>query len=182
MAQGRDARTAAVSAAGWTEFLDYDTDAMLTVSGLHLPYFEPYLAQITPARVQEGTMDSRSSFRIQNKELIADLDFELSGLHFSAYEDGDQLFGLKAEEILAFLKDAAGKLRFQIVVQWNLADKGVKKRDIVRKSIERSLKKTVLGNLGNILENTLKRIGEKGVDQSRDDIEGTLKKVKELFR
>ena len=79
-------------------------------------------------------------------------------------------------------KASGGRLKFQIVLQWDLGDPNLKKSDVIRRSIERSLKKTVLGNVGNILESTLKRIGDGGLDASKDDLQGALKKVKELFR
>ena len=180
--QGRGQKSAELKMSGWTVFSDYDTDSIGTVSNLYLPFFEPYLAQVTPAKIQDGYLTSRSSIRIDKKDLTANVDFEMNGLYFQSYEDGEQLFGLKAEEILAFLKDVAGRLKFQIVMQWNIADPHIKKRDVIRRSIERSLKKTVLGNVGNLLEDTLKKIGDRGIDASKEDWEGALKKVKELFR
>ena len=180
--QGRDQKSAELKMSGWTVFSNYDTDVMLTALDLHLPYFEPYLGQVTGARIRDGYLTSRSSMRVDKQDLTVNADLELNGLYFESYEAGDQLFGLKAEEILSFIKDVAGRLKFQIVLQWNLSDPQVKKSDVIRRSIERSLKKTVLGNIGNILENTLKKIGEGGIDSPKEDWEGTLKKVKELFR
>ena len=182
MPQGRDQKPGEVKISGWTIFSNYETDALLTAGGLHLPYFEPYLGQVTPAKIEDGYLSSRTSIRVDQKDLTANSDLELNGLYFQSYEEGDQLFGLKADEILTFLKDAAGRLKFQIVVQWNIADKSTEKRAVIRKSIEKSLKKTVLGNVGNLLESTLKKIGDHGIDSGRDDLEGALKKVKELFR
>ena len=181
MPQGREQKPASLEANGWTEFLDYDTEALLVTQGLYLPYFQPYLAQITPASIREGYLNDRLSVRVQNKLLNATADLEATGLYFQTYEGGDELFGLKADEILSFLKDASGRLKFQMVVEWNVADKSVSRKDIIRRSIEQSLKKTVVGNLGNFLENTLRRIGDKGLDGSGDDLKDALKKVKELF-
>ena len=162
--QDRDEKAGNVQLNGWTVFSDDETEALMTVNGLHLPYFAPYLAQVTPAQIQDGTMDSRLSLTIQKRLLTANADLEASSLYFGSYEDGNQLFGLKADEILSFLKDASGRLKFHLVAQWDLADKNVKKSDVIRRSIEQSLKKTVLGNLGNFLENTLKKIGDRGLD------------------
>ena len=182
LSQGRDQKPAELKVSGWTVFAGYDTDALLTASGLHLPYFQPYLAQVTPAQIQDGYLTCRSSIRVDQKNLTANADIELNGIYFQSYENGEQLFGLKAEEILSFLKDVAGRLKFQIVLQWVLDDPNLKKSDVIRRSIEQSLKKTVLGNVGNILESTLKKIGEGGLDSSKEDLQGALKKVKELFR
>ena len=182
LAQGRDQKPAGFELKGWTDFFNRDTDALLSAEDLHLPYFEPYLAQVSQANIREGFLSSRVSVRIQNNDLNAAADFEVNSLYFGSYELGDQLFGLKADEILSFLKDSSGVLKFQIVTEWNIADKKVDKRAVIRKSIERSLKKTVLGNLGTIIENTVRKIGEKGLDSSREDVEGALKKVKDLFR
>ena len=180
--QGRDQKPGEVKLSGWTDFSNYDTDALLSATALHLPYFKPYLSQVTPAEIRDGYLNTRSSLRVDKKKLTANIDFELSGLYFESYEEGEQLFGLKAEEILSFLKEVSGGLRFQFIVQWDLGDTKLRKRDVIRKSIEQSLKKTVLGNVGNLLENTLKKISERGMEGSRDDWEGALKKVKELFR
>ena len=180
--QGRDQKSAALKMSGWTIFSHYDTDLILTAHDLYLPYFQPYLAQTTSAQIQDGYLNCRASMRVDKKEITANADFELNGLYFQSYENGDQLFGLKAEELLSFLKDVAGRLKFQIAVKWNANDPTVKKSDVIRRSIERSLKKTVLSNAGNILENTLKKIGDRGLDSSKEDWEGALKKVKELFR
>ena len=49
-------------------------------------------------------------------------------------------------------------------------------------SIEKSLKKTILGNVGNILENTLQKIGDQGVVKTKEDLEGKIKKIKDLFK
>lgn len=180
--QGRGQKAAAFKMSGWTMFSNYDTDAMLTASALYLPYFQPYLAQVSPAQIRDGYLTCRSSLRVDKNDLTLNADFELNGLYFESYEEGEQLFGLKANEILSFLKDVAGRLKFQIVAQWNIKDKNVKKSNIIRRGIERSLKKTVLGNVGNLLENTLKKIGDHGIDSSKEDLEDALKKVKELFR
>ena len=180
--QGRDEKPADIRMAGWTEFSTMDTDASMRLTGLHLPYFQPYYAQVTRAVIAEGDLDSRATLRIDQKNLTANADFEIASLLFESYETGNQLFGLKAEELLSFLKDSAGRLKFQITVRWNIADKTVKAREVLRRSIERSLKNTVLGNIGNILENTLQKIGEGGVDKGKEGAEATLKKIKELFK
>ena len=180
--QGRDQRVAEIRLSGWTRFENFDTDANLSLSGVYLPYFEPYYGQVTPAHLRDGYLDARANLRVDRKDLTANVDFGVQGLYFESYEAGNQLFGLKADEILAFLKDSSGKLSFQIVVRWNIADRSVKLKDVIRKGIERSLKNTVLSNVGNILENTIKKIGEGGIDSSKDNLEDVVKKVKELFR
>ena len=58
----------------------------------------------------------------------------------------------------------------------------MQKRERIRQAIEKSLKKTLLANVGNILEKTIKTFSEGGMDQAKDDFEDTLKKVKKLFR
>ena len=182
MSQGRQQRPARFKLNGWTKFGNYETDAMLHVSDLSLPYFKPYYAQVTPAEIEEGLFSSRAAFTIRSEVLTANVDLELSNLYFRSYENGEELFGLKAEEILSFLKDSAGKLKFQIVLQWNIADRGIQKRERIRHAIEQSIKKTLLGNVGNILEKTIKKFSDGGMDQAKDDFEDTLKKVKKLFR
>ncbi len=182
MPQGREERPAELSASGWTDFATRDTDANLSIRQLFLPYFQPYYSQVTAATLTMGYLDARANIRIERNDLTLNLDLEILGLLFQNYETDNQLFGLQAEEILAFLKDRSGRLKFQIVARWNLADRSVRAKDVIRKSIERSLKNTVIGNVGNILENTIQKISEKGLDQSKQEVEGTLKKIKDLFK
>ncbi len=179
--QGRAQKAAAIKLSGWTMFESYESDAMLTAQDLHLPFFKTYLSQVTPADIEDGFLSLRGALSVNHKNLTANLDLELTDLLFRSYEDKDQLFGMKAEEILNFLKDRSGKLKFQIVLQWPL-DKRIEKRKVIRHAIEESIKKTLLGNAGNILEKTLKTLSESGFDDAKDDWEGTLKKVKNLLR
>lgn len=179
--QGRDERPSEITASGSTDFVSLDTDANLSLKALSLPYFRPYTAQIMQASIESGYLDARANLKIERKDLAANVDLEVTSLLFQTYEGDNQLFGLKAEEILSFLRDRAGRLKFQIVVRWNLADKSVRARDVIRKSIERSLKSTILGNVENILHHTLQKIGEQGADQTKEDVKGALKKVKELL-
>jgi hypothetical protein len=173
---------ARLSVSGWTVLSGYDTDALFRVTDLSLPYFKPYYTQVTPADIEEGRLTSYSSLRISQKIVTANVDLELADLYFRSYETGEELFGLKADEILSFLKDSAGKLKFQLVLQWELGQRGVEKREVIRRAIEQSLKKTLLGNVGNVLERTLQKLSVSDMDETKDDLEDTLKKVKKLFR
>jgi len=150
--------------------------------GVFLPYFHPYYAQVTQAGIEDGYLNSKANIHIEKNDLTLNVDAELVNLLFRSYEEGDQLFGLKADEILSFLKDRSGRLKFQVVVRWNIADRSVRAKDVIRKSIERSLKNTVIGNVGNILANTLQKIGEKGLDKNTEDVSGAIKKIKELLK
>ncbi len=180
--QGRDQLPAQIRGAGWTRFKTMDTDTNLNLHGVFLPYFQPYYGQVTPAAISGGYVDSRANLRLDKKDLTLHVDLEIIGLLFQSYEAENQLFGLKAEEILSFLKDQSGRLKFQFTARWNIADRSVRAREVLRKSIERSLKNTIIGNVGNILENTLQKVGDQGFEKSKDDIEGTIKKIKELFK
>jgi len=53
---------------------------------------------------------------------------------------------------------------------------------VIRKSIERSLKKTILGNIGNLIENTIDKIEEQGFEKTKSDLESKIKKIKDLFK
>lgn len=180
--QGREQRPAGIRMEGWTQASTFDTDANLSFEGVFLPYFRPYYSQVTLAAIEDGYLNSKANFHIEKNDLTLNVDAELVNVLFQSYEAGDQLFGLKADEILSFLKDRSGRLKFQIVVRWNIADRSVRAKDVIRKSIERSLKNTVIGNVGNILENTLQKIGEKGLDKGKEDVSGAIKKIKELLK
>lgn len=177
--QGRDQRPATGRIEGRTRFLDYETDAHWTISGLRLPYFKPYISKVTMATMEEGALSTRAAIRVEHKDLTANVDFELAELAFGAYESGNELFGLNAEEILSFLKDSSGKLQFQIVVRWNLADRSVKPRDVIRRSIERSLKQIVVGNVGKILKKAIRQVNEEGPEKTKENLEAKIKKLKE---
>lgn len=183
LVQGRDQKPAAVRLAGWTQFAGIDTDANLSASGIFLPYFRPYYAQVTQAGIEDGYLDARTNIHIQNKDLTATVDLEMIHLIFQSYEEGDQLFGLRADELLSFLKDRSGRLRFQSVIRWNLADRSVRPKDAIRKSMERSLKSAVIGNFGNILQKTIEKISEKGgFEQAKNSPEGLAAKIKNFFK
>jgi hypothetical protein len=183
MPQGRQRTSAVFRLSGWSVFRDSETDALLQVSDLSLAYFKPYYSQVTPAEIEEGSLSTRAALRIHERRLTTNIDLELNGLYFKSYEEGEQLFGMRADEILAFLKDSAGKLKFQIVLQWQMDEKGVEKRRLVREAIERSLQKTVLGNVGNILEKTIQQFSDSGLDHGdKEDLEDALQKVKKLFQ
>lgn len=177
--QGRDQRPAQIQAEGRTRFVDLETDANWIVSGVRLPYFKPYYAKVTPASIDEGLLESRAAIRIERKDLTVNIDLELSLLAFGTYEAGNELFGLKADEILSFLKDSSGRLKFHIIVRWNLADRSVKLRDVIRRSIEHSLKQTVFGNVGKILKEAIQKINEEGVEKTKEDLETKIKKLKQ---
>ena len=180
--QGRDESGAPVRISGWTRFLDKETDAILSANNLYLPYFTPYLSQVTPATIEEGTLSLQASLRVKDGLFTTDADLEFAGLFFASYEEGEELFGMKAQEILAFFKDASGYLKFHITLEWPVDDRTFDKRRAVRKAIEESLKRTLLGNAGNILERTLQKLADDGLDASKGDLEDTLKKVKKLFQ
>lgn len=183
LVQGRGQKAAEAKISGWTEFADISTDVNINMSGVFLPYFRPYYAQVTPASIEDGFLDLRTNIRILNKDLTASVDLEMINLLFQSYEDENQLFGLKADELLSFLKDRSGRLRFQIVVKWNIADRSASPRDAIRRSIERSLKSTVLGNIGNILQKTIEKISEKGgFEQANNDPGGIVSKIKSFFK
>jgi hypothetical protein len=182
MPQGRDQKPAEIHAAGWTVFATRDTDTNISAKGIFIPYFKPYYIQVTPALIEDGYLDARVNLRLEENNLKLNADLELAGLLFSSYEQENQLFGLKADEILAFLKDRSGKLKFQFVSEWNIADRSASARNTIRKSIEKSLKNTVLGNLGNILEHTLQKIGDQGVEKTRGDLESKIKKLKDFLK
>lgn len=177
--QGRDRRPATLHVDGATRFSDLETDARWDIRQVRLPYFKPYYATVTPALIEEGALDSRAVIRVAQKELTTNIDVELSELAFGAYEAENELFGLNANEILSFLKDSAGRLKFQVVLRWNLTDRSVRTRDVIRRGIERSLKETVLESVGKILKNAIQKVGEQGVEKTKEDLETKIKKLKQ---
>lgn len=180
--QGRDLRPADMSLRGWSVFKTKDTDANFVLTGAWLPYFRPYYGQVTFAAINNGQLDGRANLHIERNDLVLNANLEIIGLLFQSYENENQLFGLKADEILSFLKDSSGHLKLQFTARWNLADRSVRARDVIRKSIERSLKSTVLGNVGNILQNVIQKVGDVGVGQTKDSLENKLKKLKDLIK
>ncbi len=181
--QERDQRRAKVTLSGWTDFETFDTNATFSMTGVHLPYFRPYYGQVTGAMIEDGYTDVRAGMNFSQRVLDLNLGFELSGLLFQSYEGGDRLFGLNADEVLSFLKDSSGRLKFQIMVKWDTSDKAVKLRDVFRQSIERSLRQTVLGNVGNILMNALQKVSDGSLSSGKKaSVEEKIKKFKDFFK
>ena len=182
MTQGREQRAAQIHLSGRTKFKTMDADMSVIVQGVYLPYFQPYYRQVTQAAIESAYLDSRIDLFLEHNDLTLNADLEISELFFRAYESENQLFGLRADEILSFLKDRSGRLKLQIVARWNVADRNLSAREVIRKSIERSLKKTVIGNVGNILENALQKIGNQGVEKNKENLEDKIKKLKDMFK
>ena len=181
--QERDQRRAKATISGWTQFDTMDTDAVFSLTGVHVPYFRPYYGQVTGALINDGYTDVHATLNVAQRVLALNLGFELSGLLFESYEGGDRLFGLNADEVLSFLKDSSGRLKFQIMVKWNTSDKAIKLRDVFRQSIERSLRQTVLGNVGNILMNALQKVSEGSVNSGKSaSVDEKIKKIKDFFK
>ncbi|MBI4432688.1 MAG: DUF748 domain-containing protein [Candidatus Omnitrophica bacterium] len=171
LTQGRDQRPALFNGEGWTHLSSRDTQMNIAITGVFLPYFRPYYSQVTPALLDQGYMDARLALGIESRQLKGAVDFELTGLLFQAYEMGNQLFNMRADEVLSFMKDSSGRLKFQITFGWNLNDRSVNARDILRQSIESALKQTVIRSVGNLLS---------GID-SKDGLQNALEKAKQLF-
>ena len=133
------------------------------------------------ASVDEGQLGLQAAGRIQEGDFTADADLELKGLLFSSFENGEELFGLKAAEILDFFKSSDGGLKFHVSLEWPIRDASFDRRAAIRRAIEASLKKTLLSNTGRILERALHALSSDGLDGAEGGLEGKLKKVKKLF-
>ncbi len=179
LVQGREQKAGEFTAEGWTRFSSRDTDAAIRMEGVYLPYFRPYYGQVTQAAIQEGFLSTRALLRVKGQELDADIDFEIVGLLFESYEVGNQLFGMKAEEMLDFLKDSSGRLKLSLPVRWNLQNRSLRFKDILRSSIEKALKDRALGNVGALL---LKKISDNTLERGKEGGDHTLKKIKELLQ
>lgn len=183
LVQERDERPARAKLSGWTAFDTLDTDAKISVDGAHAPYFRPYYGLVTGSVLEDGYADAQARIWLRHQVLSVDAGFALSGLLFSSYENGEQLFGMKAAEVLSFLKDSSGKLRFQISVQWNMADRSVRLQEIVRRSIEKSLRQTFFGSVGNVLMNALQKAAEGAEGPGKKGgLEEQVKKIKDFFK
>ena len=182
MPQGPDKKPARIEITGRTRFKTADTDAEITIQSAYVPYFQPYYNQMTQASIESASLDSHINLLIEHNDLTLTAEAAVFDLKFRVYGTDDQFFGLNPDEMFAFLKDRDGNLRFQIVSKWNIADPNLKPKDVIQKSIERSLKKTVIGNVGNILQKTLQKMGEQGLDKNKESIEAGIKKLKDIFK
>lgn len=180
--QGREERPALFVVDGWTDFSLLDTDVSLTAKGVKLPYFRPCYGLVTGAVIREGTADLRAVFRVERKEFVGNIDVEIVGLLFDAYEEGDLLFGLKAGEILSFLRDSSGHLRLATDFRWDMADRSIRPREVLRRSIEKSLKETLIGNIGRIVQGAAQRLDEEGPGKEKDPVEAAVKKIKDFLK
>lgn len=180
--QGRGVRTAEGRLKGRTRFADAETDASLELTGVSLPYFTPYLGRITQATLAEGFLDLRTELAISRGVLNANVVTEVAQLHFAGYESGDQLFGISAPELLGYLKDSSGRLRFQMPLQWDLRDPSAKPYRVIRAAIERSLRELVLGNLGSIVTQKVFKATDLGGEAAKNTLDERIEKVKDFFK
>ncbi|GEM_PF-936414 len=193
LVQGRDRVRGKVELQGVTRFDTLDGETRLDATGIQLPYFKPYASRVTPADIREGELESRAAVEIRDKKIQLSADLTLTGLLFQDYEAGEELFGMKADEILSFMKDSAGRLKLSIRTGWNLADPSVKASDVMRRAIGRSLKATVVGNAGTLLHRAIQKYGEveqaetpnpsgmPETDENRERLEDAFDKVKGFF-
>ena len=62
-------------------------------------------------------------------------------------------------------------------------DRDLKLQDVFRKSIERSLRQTILGNVGNILMNALQKVSDGSLSSGKKgNVEEKIKKFKDFFK
>lgn len=182
LVQGRGVHTAEGRIKGRTRFADAQTDAVLSASGLSLPYFAPYLGRITQATPAEGLLDLETDLSISRKILNANVIVDLAQLHFTSYESGERLFGISAAELLGYLKDSSGRLRFQMPLQWDLRDAAAKPYALIRSAIERSLRELVLGRLGSIIAGKVFKTADLGGETAKNTLDERIEKVKDFFK
>ncbi len=147
---------AEIKVSGRTEFGTKDTDASVILEGASLPYFQLYYRQVTQAVIDSAVVGSRINLFIEHNDLTLDADLAVSDLSFRVPASEEQFFGLRADEILSFLRDRSGRFKFQIEARWNITDRNLNVREVIRQSIERSLKKTVIGNVPRAVRSVLR--------------------------
>ncbi len=177
--QGRDRHPARIEAKGWTNALNADTDAAMVVQGLWLPYFAPYYQQVTPATLQDGTLDLKATALVLNRDLEVNAHAEISNPVFTSFEPDGGLFGIDAPSILGLLKNRSGRVPLDIVVRWNMADASMTFERVLRKSIADSLRATFFNNIQNVVENTLEKYSQ-DPDGFKKDWKSLINKIEKI--
>lgn len=184
LVQGRSARPADGAFRGRTRLSDAETDAVLSATGVWLPYMAPYLSRLTAAQFDEGRFDLRADMSISGGVYNANLHIELSQLHLREAEPGDQVFGVGSEQLLSYVRDESGYLRLRLPVQWDLRDASAKPYEVLRSSFQRALKDLVLSRIGTIaVESVLKTpdtIPSK--EASKNRLEDGVEKVRDFLK
>ena len=177
--QVRGRKSAAVEARGWTKLDNIDTDASVSVRGLWLPYFSPYYQTVTSSVLQDGTADIQSSTHILRGQWTTNARLGLTDLAFASFEPDGKLFGFEAAPLIDILRNQAGRITLDLVIEWDMNDKSLTFKQVVRRSIEQSIKRTFLTNLQNVVGNALERI-QSDPDGLKKDWKGVLEQFRKV--
>lgn len=177
--QGRDRRAAKVGVRGWTSALNADTDAVVDVEGLWLPFFAPYYQLVTPATLQDGTLDLKATALVLNRNLEVNARAEVANPVFASFEPDGGLFGIDAASVIDLLKNRSGRVPLDIVVRWNMADPGMTFERVLRKSISDSLRATFFSNIQNVVENTLEKYSQ-NPESFKKDWKSLINKIEKI--
>jgi len=176
LAQGRSQPPAEITASGSHRFLNKDTDMNLNVTGIWLPYFEPYYRKVTASRLQDGVADIRSKTMIEHKGLITNARMDFRRLRFLEVEAGGRVLGLDADFFLNFLKNQAGRISLDVQLRWDLEDNQMTFEKVLRSGMKASFESALVQGLGNVVSGTLGLIAEEGADFVKKDWKNIIKK------
>ncbi len=156
--QGRDTPAARLKLEGdWIrEKLEGRTSLQLT--GVSLPYFEPYYRTVTPSRISDGELDIVASAQSPAGILTANSKWTIRRLTFDKSEDGNQLMGFDANLIRNILANDAGNLTLDLVMEMDLRDPSVPFREVLRRSLHRSIRATFAAYFESTVRNTVNQI------------------------
>ncbi len=182
MLQGETQKKAQFKISGHTQFRTMDSDVNVVAQEVYLPYFQPYYLQVTPVAIEKAFLGSRTNILLEHNDLTINADLEVADLALAPAASEQQIFGLRTDEMLSYLKDRSDRLKLQIVAQWNIADQNLNARDIIRRSIEKSLKKTVVGNVGEILDHALTSFSGVKMEKNKQSLEQKIAKLKDILK
>lgn len=160
--QGRNTPPARLELEGEWVRESFEGKTAFQLTGVHLPYFEPYYRTVTPSRIADGDMDIAASAESPAGILTANSRWTLRRLAFEKAEDGDQLLGFDANLIRNILTGDTGSLSLDLVLTLDLRNPGTSFREALRASLRKSIRATFAAHFDTAMRNTVNQIQSEG--------------------
>jgi hypothetical protein len=171
-AAGRDAaRDGRVSIEGWAVPATRDSRLDARLRGIDLVALQPYLLKAADAGVRAGTLDLDLASTVARDRLRAPGRLVLTGLELAP--SSGSFLGLPREAVLALLKDRAGRIELDFVLEGRLDDPRFSLSEDLAIRVAAGLADALGVGLGDLVRG-LGGAGQRAIDAATGAIRGLL--------